>query len=196
MNSQDILELMRTVKGHISPHELISLYEYAGKVTHGHIVEIGSFQGLSTIALAKGSATDVRVYAIDPHDPYTDVSDTNAKFSQKYDYTDMGMFAANIVQHRVAHKVFPIALPSFAINWEETDVRIGLLFIDGDHDYYGVYGDFETFSIHLCTGGYLLFHDSAWDGPKKVMQELNKDIFELVEIVDSLSIYRKKIYSD
>lgn len=194
----EVLTLLVKIPGHISPHELVTLNEYAEKVERGHVVEIGSFLGLSTMALALGVETKekIRVYAIDPHDSYTDVSDVNPNYKQKYGSVDMSTFLENIVAQNAHYKIFPVALSSNEVVWERP---IGLLFIDGAHDYYSVLDDFDSFHLNIVPGGYLIFHDSEWDGPKRVIKEIQeqyKHTYTLLEVVDALTIFRKNGAAD
>lgn len=195
MNTQEIRKLSKDVRGHMTPLELMTLHTYATKVKRGHCVEIGSFQGLSTIALARGltSGSNQFVYAIDPHEPYLDVSDTNAEFKQEFGYADMAAFLHNIVRYGVQDRVMPVAMPSFAV---EFTLPIGLLFIDGRHDYESVFEDVASFESRIVHCGYLIFHDSLWSGPKRVIQ-YHKDYcwstYKLVEEVDALTIFMKRI---
>ncbi len=58
------------VEGQIQREEARCLYNLARHASaKGVIVEIGSYRGLSTVALAKGSlkGSGIPVYAIDPH---------------------------------------------------------------------------------------------------------------------------------
>jgi hypothetical protein len=56
------------VRGWLSAHEAYLLYYLASKCSgSGSIVEIGSYEGRSTIALALGAENGEIVYAIDPH---------------------------------------------------------------------------------------------------------------------------------
>ena len=61
--------------GMIHPDECLLLIRLASQVREGVIVEIGSYRGRSTIALAMGSfrGQAVPVYAIEPHENFTGV---------------------------------------------------------------------------------------------------------------------------
>jgi predicted O-methyltransferase YrrM len=185
----DFQDLCSKVYGHLTPLEAATLHDYASKVallTKAPVVEIGSFQGRSTIALAKGSTNPV--YAIDPHLPYTDVSDVNPSFQQKYGPSDMGVFIANICAFDVADKVFPVAIPSEYVIWNDD---ISLLFLDGDHSYWSVKGQVEEYGSHIVDGGYLILHDSQWDGIKRVIKETAYDErYKKIEEVDALTIFQ------
>ena len=94
------------VPGMLTAHEVDCLF-LLGQIDHcdGVIVEIGSWKGKSTIALARGAATTHRekIYAIDPHavqpeEGYLD--DTRAEF------------LANLKQAGVDSQVVPMIMNS------------------------------------------------------------------------------------
>lgn len=195
MNTQEVKSLTRAVTGHLTPLEVMTLHTYASKVLDGHCVEIGSFRGLSTIALAKGiiDKPNTFVYAIDPHKPYVDVSDTNKNFSQKYDYSDYVIFIQNLIAHNVLHKILPIVSPSYTVEFED---EIGLLFIDGDHSFKSVSEDFRMYEKQVVHGGFIIFHDSAWSGPRQVIKYIRDYLwgsYKFLEEVDALTIFIKRI---
>lgn len=131
----------------------------------GDIVEIGSWQGKSTVLLAKSlSKPNSKVYAIDPH-----------KGSQEHihlygDIDTFERFQANLKKYDVDEKVVVIREYSKdAIN--KIPNKISMLWIDGSHEYPDVKSDFELYFPKLKLGGIVLFHDSKWQGVKKVLWE-------------------------
>lgn len=140
----DVLEL----EGLLGEDEVRLLYERA-KESKYPIVEIGSYRGKSTCALALGSreGKNVPVYAIDPHEP------------EPYGAQDRAVMLKNIVEMGFADLVRVIDLPSrFTPGFDEDwKLRIGLLWIDGDHED-AVY-DWLAWSGRVVRGGWALLHD-------------------------------------
>ena len=70
-----VKDLLRTfaAQGMTHPDECLLLMRLASQVRDGVIVEIGSYRGRSTIALAMGSCRGAAttVYAIEPHEEFT-----------------------------------------------------------------------------------------------------------------------------
>lgn len=60
----ELAELIRGVDGWLQATEAYALYQAALFCTRGVIVELGSYEGRSTISLAKGAT--VPFYAVDP----------------------------------------------------------------------------------------------------------------------------------
>lgn len=125
------------------------------------IVEVGSFQGKSTVlfgSVIKGFFTDARVYAIDPHEGIVGATDQMIESL----LPTLEAFKRNIAQHELTDVVELINEYSFNVQW---DKPISLLFIDGLHDYPNVSRDFYHFSKWLSNGGYVAFHDYAYYYP-------------------------------
>jgi predicted O-methyltransferase YrrM len=156
---EDQLSLLTTtVKGAMSRDELALLRDLAAQSSEA-IVEIGTADGKSAIALALGSRAgrQAPVFAIDPHVEFT------GPLGGKYGPKDMQTAAENFLRFGVASIVRVVALPSqqAALGWSQP---IGLLWIDGDHRHEAVRADFEAFSEHLVPGGYVVFDDTHVPG--------------------------------
>src|SRR5438552_18740393 len=61
-----------TVTGMISDAEALFLHDLAGKARSA-IVEVGTYRGRSTVALATAARPEVPVFAIDPHERFLGV---------------------------------------------------------------------------------------------------------------------------
>lgn len=177
-----ILEVLENVTGWLSDNEARWLNEQAAQISEGCIVEIGSFQGKSTIALALNAI--VPVYAIDPHHNHTD--EIGGKFGRQ----DVAQFYINIMRAKVETKIYPIHLSSFEIVkcWKQP---IGLIFIDGAHNYDMVKADVLGWLPHLSKGGILALHDRTWPDIEKLIQELetNKRV-GFYQVQDSIHSFK------
>lgn len=133
------------------------------------IVEVGSYRGRSTVALAHGSLDGccVPVYAIDPHEEFEGV------LGGQFGYEDRGAFMSAMVATGSFEVVRLVNLSSGLVTaaWREP---IGLLWIDGDHRYEGVRRDFECWAAHLAEGAVVAFDDATDPGlgPWKLLEEL------------------------
>ncbi|MBL4674757.1 MAG: class I SAM-dependent methyltransferase [Mucilaginibacter sp.] len=121
------------------------------------IVEVGSYQGKSTVlfgSLLKTYFPDARVYAIDPHEGVVSNNDTELGGLPP----TLDAFKRNINAAGLDEQVELINDYSFNVIW---DKPISLLFIDGLHDYLNVSRDFKHFAQWISPGGYVAFHDYA-----------------------------------
>ncbi len=159
-----------------------------GQINHcpGVIVEIGSFKGKSTVALARGAAAthQAKVYAIDPH---------RIQPEEGYLEDTQAAFLANIKNGGVENQVVPMIMTSEAAakGW---DKPVRLLWIDGDHRYEPSKLDFNLWEPYVVEGGIIAMHDTIRKpGPKRVLWEkvFRSGCFQEIAIVDNITAMRK-----
>lgn len=132
------------------------------------IVEIGCYRGRSTIALCTGAAESGRlVHSVDPHRP------TVGAYGGKFGPIDREIYYNNMLASGMAQRAALINLPSEQAGrgW---DGPIGLLFIDGDHQYAAVRSDVDVWTPHLVSGGVAVFDDAndPDGGPFRIVNEI------------------------
>lgn len=163
--------LLGSAEGFLTDREAQWLYVTAARGSgRGVVVEIGSFKGRSTIALAKG--TELRgggekVVAVDPHctPAPTDPALRGVQSSEPEFRANLARAGVtSIVEVRVQYSTHA------ARDWS-TPVR--LLWLDGDHTVEGVRADFHCWTPHLSDGGILAMHDvlHGFAGPARVFLE-------------------------
>lgn len=135
----------------------------------GTILEIGSFQGKSTVGLAAIAARyDLgKVVSVDPHTAPA-VTDPDLKHgASSYDDFLRALQRAGAGQQVEAHRTTSRELSK---DWNRP---IRLLWIDGDHTYAGSKEDFDLFRPHLAEGAVVALHDvlNAFEGPVRVFVE-------------------------
>jgi predicted O-methyltransferase YrrM len=189
MDKAAVLRYIESIPGWLSPREAEFLYESARALdVPGAILEIGSWQGRSTIALAAGSLAGDgrRVYAVDH---FTGSAEHRARGP----VSTFEAFREHIEEAGVSRVVTPIiasstdAAPTFA-------EPIALLFIDGDHSYAGARGDFDAWVGKVVPGGCIAMHDSApgaWEGPRRVVRESMYGRLTAPNIVHSITSARR-----
>jgi len=162
---QEVRKITDSVAGWLGKREGPYLYQLAKVGSRlGAIVEIGSWQGRSTIWLGKGAeaVNGYETYAIDPH-----VGGPDQKKIGLHNVNTEKAFRENIQRAGLAKKVVPIvALSSDALKgWSRP---IGMLWIDGDHSYEAVSGDFLGWSRFVANDGIIAFHDTySWEGVRR-----------------------------
>lgn len=122
----------------------------------GDIVEIGSYKGKSTVALALGSklAEREKVFSIDPHTDGT-----------------KEIFLKNLHNLGVEDYVIPRVNTSEGVA-KTFNSKIRLLFIDGNHEYEFVKKDILLWKDFLIEGGIVAFHDYNREGVSRAINEL------------------------
>ena len=124
----------------------------------GRIVEIGSYQGRSTIVLAKAAAPGVEIVAIDPH-AGNDRGPQEIRGSADDGEQDHHTFLANLEQAGVRDRVRHVRLASQQAALEVVE-PIDVLYIDGAHRYRPASEDIRRWRPHVADGGTILIHDS------------------------------------
>lgn len=191
-----IADTVRSIYGFLEDGECELLHRIASECPQdGVIVEIGSFQGKSTIALAKGAQiAGARVWAIDPHYDYQVTDNTH------YGEENYQALIQNIDNHGVADVVKVVkqsSMDAFA-RWSKP---IDLLWIDGSHEYDDVKQDFATWSKYVT--GCIAMHDTSGNHPgvTRFVNELltgelvQLDTWERVEYINATSVF-KRVVSD
>jgi predicted O-methyltransferase YrrM len=183
------VEIVAGVEGWLYDDEVDLLYRLASEVRFGVIVEIGSYRGKSTVALALGSRDHHRVpvYAIDPHETFSGV------MGFEFRPADRTAFLRNILRCEVSDIVRLVNLQAHvaAAGWE---LPLGLLWIDGDHRYESVKRDLDCWKVHLEPGVLTALHDSTDPalGPQQAIREaVEAGDFEFVELVGSTTVLRR-----
>jgi len=175
------LNLLMSIDGYLSRNEAMQLMELAANSSpNSVIVEIGSYRGRSTIALAFGSLSGPqnRIYSIDPFIDFKGV--LGGEFGPK----DQAKFYKNILFARVGEIVSLIALSSSAASRGWIKTNICLLWIDGDHAYESVIEDFWAWKPFLIENAVVVFHDINTSGVQGAINERieNGEIIRMGEI--------------
>jgi len=178
-----------TISGMTSPQEVHKLYELAKDVEDGCIVEVGSYRGRSTSALASGvkdSGSDVPIYAIDPHEKF------QGELGGEFGPNDRAAFFRSMLRSEAYEFVRLVNLSSEVVGpgW---DKPVSLLWLDGDHTYEGVKRDLGCWKPHLSPEAIVVFDDATNPelGPYKLIDEIsNGDEFESMGQVGKMRIMK------
>jgi len=155
-------------EGQVSQAECEKLMELARETPSGTvIVEIGSYRGRSTIALALGARLGAhnRVYAIDPHVEFRGV------LGGEFGPADQAALYANLAHAGVGELVAVVSLHSLAAVRSWSERNIGLLWIDGDHRYEAVRADYAAWSPFVTSGGTIALDDVDAPGVQQLVRE-------------------------
>ena len=154
--------------------ELNYLREQAKK--HKKILEIGSWHGQTTRALAEN--TSGIVYAIDTWNGSKDekyVYDSSKLNNGDNAFMEFCRNNGNLIDKG---KIIPIRMHSANANWvfDVLGIKFDMIFIDGDHTYEGVKSDIIGTRSLLQDGALLCGHDyTNWAGVKQAVDELIRD---------------------
>ena len=151
-----------TIEGWMEPQELLWLARQAE--SHLCIVEIGSYKGRSTRALADN--TPGLVVAIDDFSGPREIEITNRDLIFNQFLENMVGTDGHLQVIRADHRHLPAL-----------DFSPDMVFIDGAHEYEAVKADIELWKRWLKPGGLLCGHDywQGFEGLKQAVHELIPD---------------------
>lgn len=147
------------VAGWLSDAQALRLWARATALTPpARIVEIGSFQGRSTIVLARAAADGVEIVAIDPH-AGNDRGPQEIEGFEEDAANDNAIFNDNLTRAGVHERVRHVRKFSNDAHGDVDD-PIDLLYIDGAHRYRPARDDIRAWGARVKPGGTMLIHDS------------------------------------
>lgn len=190
MISTVLPDTIYNIYGFLSVAEMELLHHLATEVkADGHIVEIGSFQGKSTVCLGLGAKeSGAWVWAVDPHE------DMQVNNETHYGMENHAALLKNLVDFGVADRVRVVAVPSsaFVLGWVRKS--IDLLWIDGSHEYDYVEYDLRGYSEYLTDTAKIALHDSSGHFPD-VTRALNEFLasgeWKIVQQVDATAVLER-----
>lgn len=177
-DATEIDKRLQEVEGWLETHEALALAELA----EGQIVlEVGSYKGRSALAMAPYAE---KVICIDHFHAKDE--------GQGYDpdkHGTRGDFEHNLREW--LHKVEIHELDS-KVAVTQTWPDVGLLFIDGGHEYETICSDLG-FTRFVKLGGYAAFHDFLWPGVERALREkMGPDQgFEFYKRVGGIVVYKR-----
>lgn len=150
--------LIRTHKWAMPEHELITLGAIAKALQPRFVVEIGTFLGGSTIAIASNMPEQGRLitFDIDPSKRKTHVHGLGVGVPD----FDVGCLFRGTRYERMIEQRF-----SHSENFAHQDLlgKADLVFVDADHTYDFVKEDTKQAVRLLKTGGSIIWHDYTWE---------------------------------
>jgi predicted O-methyltransferase YrrM len=158
-NLATALRSVDDVAGWMTDAQAGRLWDAAAALTPpARIVEIGSFQGRSTIVRASAAPAGVEVVAIDPH-AGNDRGPQELEGFEDAAAGDHEAFLANLDRAGVRDRVRHIRAFSHEA-LAEVEGPIDVLYIDGAHRFGPALDDVRRWGARVADGGTLLIHDS------------------------------------
>ena len=166
---QEALKISSQIDGWLTPAESVFLFNAASKIpTDTSILEIGAWKGRSTVLLGLGAmdGNRAKVFSIDPHTGSPEQKERYGKINT------LSEWKSNVEKAGLGEIVTSYIMTSKEAS-HLPKRKIGMIFIDGDHNYDMVKLDFEIWFPKLLDGGLIAIHDTMGKiGPKKVADNL------------------------
>jgi glycosyltransferase involved in cell wall biosynthesis/predicted O-methyltransferase YrrM len=189
---QNIHNAVESIEGFMVPGQEEYLFNKVKSLPDDAvIVEIGSFKGRSTVAMAYACiGTKRKVYSIDTWDG------NNTDFSERQFFE---IWQNNVQFNGLEQYVIPLRGHSHDVlnRWDKltNSKAIDFIFIDGSHQYLDVLKDFELSFSLVKNGGWIAFHDvvPTWPGPERVWHNIAKLVLVNHEYSSTLACGQKSL---
>lgn len=155
----DVFAGVSHIQGWMTPAQARLLWNSASALRPGErVVEIGSYQGRSTVVLASAVPDGSEVHAIDPHGG-TDRGPQEISGKEVEAEGDSRIFQQNLESAGIRDRVV------YHRQWSQEaldDVtgEVELLYIDGAHRYGPARDDIRGWGRRVAPGGTMLIHDT------------------------------------
>lgn len=154
------------------------------------VVEIGVWHGVTTCVLRNAMSTGGVLFAVDPYP------------TGLLGFSTQKVIANNEVRRKTTGRVEWLQMTGLEGSaWMADKPMVDFIFIDGDHSFAGLEGDWNGWSPLVAPGGIVALHDSVSsrerniDGAGSVLFTkkivMVDPLFHLVEIVDTLSVFQR-----
>ena len=176
-------KIIHGIHGHLSRLEAKFLIETPARLGPGLYGELGTYRGKSTICVAAGiknDNVDAHLITVDGWDLPGGPGNREIKYCRdEYDNVRQEIDSRGVGDHVTMVKGFTVPTAELYKDREFT-----FIFIDADHAYEGVKGDFEAWSPMVKSGGEIAFHDTQLDSVQKALDEIPWETY----LVDSITV--------
>ncbi|HOV03996.1 MAG TPA: class I SAM-dependent methyltransferase [Kaistiaceae bacterium] len=174
----DWIDKLAGVAGWLDNDEARLLHRLAGEChAKGRCVELGSYMGRSTVALAAALPEGHTVLAVDtfrgsPEHQHGEKFFDPATLLPDGSVDTFPVFAANIARAGLGDRVEAWRMETVAAA-DAFSGSIALLFVDADHAYAAVTADIAAWRRHLAAEAVVVLHDvGCWEGPTRCAADL------------------------
>lgn len=159
--------------GNVSEAELIAISRCVAVAAPRSILEIGTFDGRTTLALAANAPADATVFTLDlPADAPAELTVESRDLSLIKESPRGDLFAGSPFAPRI-HQIL-----GDSATYDFGDLVIDLAFIDGAHSYEYALSDSRRVRAMLRGGrGTIIWHDYGvdWEGVTMALDELSRE---------------------
>jgi hypothetical protein len=166
----------RKLPGGVSLAELAVLATAAASVQSGaEIIEIGTFDGRTTLNFAVNAAAHQKIFTLDlPPDVPTRFTHSPGERA----YVDKPIFGRHFLNappewQRSCGRITQLLGDSATFDWTQHHGQAGLVFVDGSHTYETVLTDSDAALRLVADRGMIIWHDyGVWEGVTRALEEL------------------------
>ncbi len=166
--------------GNISFGELTTIAAIVKHTNPKTIFEIGTFDGATTLQLARNSNDETKIYTmnIPPNIQQTRLKSDSGDIFFRDKFTIGEMFLGTPYKNKITQILSDSALYDYSPYYNSVDI----VFVDGSHSYEYVKNDTEQALKMIKNGGVIIWHDYlVWNGVSDFLNEICNKI-KLVHI--------------
>ena len=176
---------IKKIEGWLTRVDAAALHAAASRVADGQaIVEIGSWKGRSTAALALGCRRQREVFAVDPHTGGRSYVEGNLP-------VDSLVHFERTIQNLKLTNVEAVIARSHDAATTYDGPPIGLLFIDGWHSTEAVLDDYRSWAPHLAEDATVVFDDRIHPEVLTAILELRPLLPKRMFEIGKMSVFTK-----
>jgi Methyltransferase domain len=175
---QQKVSVIETAKrsGNVTLNELAILAEAAAGIPNGtEVLEIGTFDGRTTINLALNAPARSLIFTLDllPNQP----TQIQLEHGERQ-YVEKPMPGTRFSHNRrsipeLTERITQLFGDSATFDWSDHYGKVGLVFVDGSHAYDYVRVDSATAMRLAAINGVVLWHDyGVWEGVTRALEDL------------------------
>jgi hypothetical protein len=173
-----VLTETRKSSGNVTLGELAILAQAAAGCAAGsEIVEIGTFDGRTTINLALNAPASCPIFTLDlPPDQSTSfqLEAGERRFVEK-PLSGVRFKQCRPSLSNAARRITQLFADSATFDWSSHHGKAGLVFVDGSHAYDYARVDSMTAMRLVAAGGAVLWHDyGVWEGVTRALDDLER----------------------
>ncbi len=169
--------LIRQHEWGMPEHELIILGVIVRCLRPGFILEFGTFQGGSTLAMAANQVSQGKLVTVDI-DPKQRPSHEHGLGFGLLDFEVGHLFKST----RFADQIEQRFVDSTRFSDSSLEKQVDLVFVDADHTYEYVKRDTATACRFLRQGGSIVWHDYTWESQHSECAGVTKAVNEFFEV--------------
>lgn len=148
----------RTMGTSIDIQELVTLSSLVRLIDARTILEIGTFDGNTTLNLAANSPEDARIITVDLPEDWTGGFQIEVPTDHQ-NITDRKVTGRQYRNTPEQSKITQVLGDSAKLDWSQLPSQFDLVFIDGCHSYEYATLDTKNALAHLRPGGIVVWHD-------------------------------------
>ncbi|GIT08412.1 MAG: hypothetical protein CM1200mP30_20420 [Pseudomonadota bacterium] len=182
--------------GNVTPLELETVCKVINHYRPKSMLEIGTFDGMTTLHMSMNGDEDAEIYTIDL--PRTKINETalRVKTGEKtfIDKDTPGRLFLKREEH--ANKITQLLGDSAAFDFSPYESKLDFVFVDGSHSYEYVYNDTEVALKLMRDGkGIIMWHDYGWREVVRALNEIYKEneVFKNAKNIENTSLVFLKL---